>query len=125
MIYKVVWSPEAIEDIESISDYIARDSEFYARAVVTKILDVAKSVKDFPFIGRVVSEFGQKEIRERFVYSYRLIYKIEKQKILIVAAIHGKRLLENISKRFDELADNKGVNLTANSSTVFQMQYFA
>jgi len=59
------------------------------------------------------------------VYSYRLIYKIEKQKILIVAAIHGKRLLENISKKFDELADNKGVNLTANSSTVFQMQYFA
>jgi len=60
MIYKVVWSPEAIEAIELISDYIARDSEFYARAVVTKILDVAKSVKDFPFIGRVVPEFGQK-----------------------------------------------------------------
>jgi plasmid stabilization system protein ParE len=102
MTYKVVWSPEAIEDIESISDYIARDSEFYARAVVTKILDVARSVKDFPFIGRVVPELGQEEIRERFVYGYRLIYKIEEQKILIVAAIHGKRLLENISKRLDD-----------------------
>jgi plasmid stabilization system protein ParE len=102
MTYKVVWSPEAIEDIESISDYIARDSEFYARAVVTKILDVARSVKDFPFIGRVVPEFGQEEIRERFVYGYRLIYKIEEQKILIVTAIHGKRLLENISKRLDD-----------------------
>lgn len=54
MTYKVVWSPEAIEHIESISDYITRDSEFYARAVVTKILDVARSVNDFPFIGSIL-----------------------------------------------------------------------
>jgi toxin ParE1/3/4 len=31
---KVVWSPEAIEDVNSIGEYIARDSEFYARVVV-------------------------------------------------------------------------------------------
>lgn len=38
---RVVWSPEAAEDLESIAEYIARDSGFYASAVVTKILDVA------------------------------------------------------------------------------------
>ncbi len=31
---EVEWSPEAAEDLESIAEYIARDSEFYARAVV-------------------------------------------------------------------------------------------
>ncbi len=35
---KVVWSPEAIEDVESIAEYIGRDSEFYAGAVATKII---------------------------------------------------------------------------------------
>ena len=29
------WSPEAIEDIESIANYIERDSAYYARAVVS------------------------------------------------------------------------------------------
>jgi len=96
-----MWSPEAVEDIESIADYIARDSEGYASAVVTKIVEVARSVKDFPFIGRMVPEFEQKEIRERFIYSYRVIYKIKEQEILIVAVIHGNRLLENISKRVE------------------------
>lgn len=27
---EVKWSPEAKEDLESIAEYIARDSEFYA-----------------------------------------------------------------------------------------------
>ena len=33
---EVKWSPEAIEDIEAITEYIARDSEYYARSVVTE-----------------------------------------------------------------------------------------
>ena len=30
----VVWSPEALEDVNDIAAYIARDSGFYAAAVV-------------------------------------------------------------------------------------------
>ncbi|MGH9890621.1 MAG: hypothetical protein ACREA0_01280 [bacterium] len=33
---RVEWSPEALEDIEALADYISRDSEFYARSVVSK-----------------------------------------------------------------------------------------
>ncbi len=102
MDYKIVWSPEAIEDLQSIAEYIQRDSEFYARAVVTKILDVSRSIKDFPLIGRIVPELENESIRERFVYSYRLVYQIKTQRILIVAVIHGKRLFENIRERFEE-----------------------
>ncbi len=102
MDYKIVWSPEAIEDLQSIAEYIQRDSEFYARAVVIKILDVSRSIKDFPLIGRIVPELENESIRERFVYSYRLVYQIKTQRILIVAVIHGKRLFENIRERFEE-----------------------
>ena len=102
MDYKVVWSPESIEDLQSIAEYIQRDSEFYARAVVTKILDVTRSIKDFPLIGRIVPESENENIRERFIYSYRLVYQIKKQQILIVAVIHGRRLFETITERFEE-----------------------
>lgn len=96
---EVKWSPEATEDLESVAEYIARDSEFYARAVVFEILAVSRGIKEFPRIGRVVPEIGDDAIRERFIYSYRLVYRIERERILIVAVIHGKRLLENISDR--------------------------
>ncbi len=99
---EVKWSPEATEDLESIAEYVARDSEFYARAVVTEILAVSRAIREFPLIGRVVPEIGDEQIRERFVYSYRMVYRIEPRRILIIAVIHGKRLLENISERFED-----------------------
>ena len=92
---EVRWSPEANEDLETIAEYIARDSEYYARAVVSEILSASRSIGEFPLIGRTVPEISDEKIRERFIYSYRLIYRVEPSKILIVAVIHGKRLLEN------------------------------
>ncbi len=98
---EVRWSPEAIEDLDAIAEYIARDSEYYARAVVTEVFSVSRNIGEFPMIGRMVPEVGDEHIRERFVYSYRLVYRVESVRILIVAVIHGKRLLENMLERFE------------------------
>ncbi len=95
MAYTLKWSEEALEDIESIATYIEKDSPVYAKAVVTKFFEKAELLQEFPKTGRVVPEFDNETIREIFVYSYRLIYKIEKNVVLLVAIVHGKRLLEN------------------------------
>lgn len=42
-------------------------------------------------MGRRVPELDDENVRERLVYSYRVVYKIESGRILIVAVIHGKR----------------------------------
>jgi len=90
---RVSWSPEALEDVDSIAAYIAKDSPFYASAVVQKILDVAQSLSNFPNVGPIVPEIGEPEFRERFVYSYRVIYRVSAEQVLIVAVVHGRRLL--------------------------------
>ena len=94
MAYEVVWSSRAVEDVEAIAIYIAADSTAYAAAVVKKIVDTTRSLRRFPFTGRVVPEFGEENIREKLVYSYRIIYRIQNETITIAAVIHGKRLLE-------------------------------
>lgn len=94
MAYKVEWSPRAIEDVESIALYIAADSTAYAAAVVKKILDATRNLSRFPLTGRGVPEFDDENIREKFAYSYRIIYRIQGETITIAAVIHGKRLLE-------------------------------
>lgn len=38
------WSPEAIEDIETIASYIERDSPWYAKAVASKIVEAAETI---------------------------------------------------------------------------------
>ncbi|MBT4129609.1 MAG: type II toxin-antitoxin system RelE/ParE family toxin [Gammaproteobacteria bacterium] len=95
MAQPVRWSDEALEDLSSIAKFIAKDSPFYAEHVLEEILSKGEAIIHFPESGRVVPEMGNKSIRERFVYSYRLIYQIEDEIVNILAIIHGKRLLEN------------------------------
>jgi len=93
MAHLVVWSPRAVDDVDAIAAYIAEDSEAYAASVVRTILDKARGLSEFPYVGRVVPEFGDEAIREVFAYSYRIIYEIDANEITIAAVIHGKRLL--------------------------------
>lgn len=103
---QIVWSPEAVADVEAIANYIARDSAAYAQAVVERILEAARQVGEFPFLGRMVPELAQATIRERFVYSYRLIYRIRNDTITIAAVIHGRRLLRSIRERLEGSEDD-------------------
>ena len=94
MDYAVSWSPAALEDVDAIAEYISRDSPAYARAVVNKLLTAAANLSRFPARGRVVPELDDANIRECFVYSYRLIYRIQDHMVLVAAVIHGRCLLE-------------------------------
>ena len=95
MAFTLKWSEEALEDIESIATYIEKDSPTYAKSVVSKFFEKAEILQEFSELGRKVPEFNDTTIREIFVYSYRLIYKLNEQDILFVSVVHGKRLLEN------------------------------
>jgi len=95
MALKLEWSEEALEDIESIATYIEKDSPIYAKSVVSKFFEKAEILQEFSELGRKVPEFNDIRIREIFIYSYRLIYQVREKKVLFVAVVHGKRLLEN------------------------------
>lgn len=101
MARSLAWSPEAIEDIEAIAAYIERDSPWYARAVASKVFETAETIPAYPEQGRVVPEVADDSIRERFVYSYRIIYRVETERILIAAVIHGRRLLQPFVQRIE------------------------
>ena len=98
----LVWSPEAIEDIEAIAAYIERDSPWYARAVASKIVEVAESIPEYPELGRIVPEIGDPAIRERLVHRYRVIYRIDEGRLLVAAVIHGRQDFEPFVARIQE-----------------------
>ena len=56
MDYKIIWSPDALDDIEAIGEYISRDSEFYAESTVLKIYEAPQSLVNFPKQGACCSE---------------------------------------------------------------------
>jgi toxin ParE1/3/4 len=93
MAYRVIWSSKAIEDVDAIATYIARDSPSYAAAVVQKIIDTTRYLTECPLAGSVVSEFSDAAILEKCAYTYRIIYRVQDEVVTIAAVIHTKRLL--------------------------------
>lgn len=91
---RVVWSPDAVTDLENISEYISLDSMEYATVVVRGIFATAESVSLFPLSGRIVPEFEKKSIREKLYQSYRIIYRIRSsEQIDILRIFHQAREL--------------------------------
>ncbi len=69
----VEWSEPALNDLESIRDFIARDSPFYAQRFVDRILAAIDKLEPFPLIGRRVREAQRDDIRELILQGYRII----------------------------------------------------
>jgi toxin ParE1/3/4 len=89
---EIVWSPQAVSDIEAIKTYISRDSAHYAHLVATRLIAAVERAGAFPESGRVVPEIGDPAIREILWRSYRLVYRIRGPEVQIVTVFHGAML---------------------------------
>jgi toxin ParE1/3/4 len=92
---EIVWAQIAKNDLQDIYDYISLDSERYALNVIDKIVERTEILSKHPMTGKIVPEFGQKEIREVIEGNYRIIYYLETEnRIQIIRVHHGARLLK-------------------------------
>lgn len=91
---RIIWSPDAAADLEEICDYIAKDSEHFARVFAQGVINAIERLLLFPESGRVVPEYGQKDIREIIFQNYRIVYRIKSGAVEIVTITHGARLME-------------------------------
>ena len=91
---QIKWTPQSLDDIEAIANFIARDSDYYARMFAIKIFEAAERLELFPESGRIVPELNRKEIREVIFGSYRIIYRIRDKLVEILTVYHSSRLLD-------------------------------
>ena len=88
----IVWTPQAIGDVEAVRAYIARDSARYAAFVAEQIVEAVDRLSAFPLSGRVVPELGQKTIREVIYGNYRIVYRVTESAVQVLTVFHASRL---------------------------------
>jgi toxin ParE1/3/4 len=88
---RVLWSAEALEELEGIELHIAQYSVNAADRLSDAILQRAERLVNFSLRGRVVQEFEEKRLRESIVRGYRLIYQVVPDGIEVIAVVHGSR----------------------------------
>lgn len=90
---EIKWTLQSLDDIETIADYIAKDSHFYAQMFVVKTFESVASLQTFPESGRIVPEINRKNIRELIQGNYRIIYRLKINLVEILSVYHSSRLL--------------------------------
>ena len=94
----IVWSDPAVDDLEAAVTFIAKDSDAYARSLAQLAVDAAESLRKFPNRGHHLPDPTLARFRELIIGSYRLVYLVEKKRVLIVAVLHGHRALRRALK---------------------------
>jgi addiction module RelE/StbE family toxin len=93
---KIEWTRSALSDARNLRDNIARNSEAYADRFVQKIIEAVEKAAAFPLIGRRVPEANNDTIREILYRRYRIVYRVETDRILVLMVIHGARDLAQV-----------------------------
>ena len=101
MAFKIIWSEQARDDLQSIVLFIAQDNPPAAESFGCLLMSKVDVFAQFPQIGRVVPEENDEDIREIIFRSYRIVYQvIEKQQVVAIARIwHGARGEPEIPER--------------------------
>lgn len=94
------WTEPALDDLEGIQTYIAKDSAYYARQFIERLFEAAKKLEDFPEIGRHVPEAEERnDIRELIFQGYRIIYLAQANTVSVITVIHGSRDLKGMANK--------------------------
>ena len=95
---KVVWARAARRDLEAIVAYLAEDDVAQARATLERIQGRARKLTTLPERGRVVPELARLNLRtyrELVVKPYRLLYRISRTEVHVLAVFDARRSLED------------------------------
>ncbi|MCB0260283.1 MAG: type II toxin-antitoxin system RelE/ParE family toxin [Calditrichaeota bacterium] len=90
---KLLWSELAIERVTAIASHINQINPNDTEKWIEKCFDRVLQLKDFPKSGRIVPELSKTNIREIFYGNYRIIYKLEPTRIIIMTLRHSRQTL--------------------------------
>ncbi len=101
--FEVLLTAGAERDLESIYDYISEfDSVSDANRVLDRLMAIAGSLAQFPERGSCPKELervGIKEYRQTWFKPYRVIYRVEGQKVIIYLIADGRRDMQSLLAR--------------------------
>lgn len=101
--HKVVLTQDAEADLDAIYDYIAEnDCPENADYVLDELLKTANNLNHFPEKGSIPKELldlGNHDYRQTLFKSYRLIYKIIDQQVIIFLITDGRRDMQALLTR--------------------------
>ena len=84
-------SPEALNDLQLVRDFIALDNTEAAERVIDQFFETFEHLAAWPKTGHVRTDLTSKNVRFWPVGSYLVVYRDHSDGVQIVAVLHGSR----------------------------------
>src|SRR5688572_10773994 len=87
----VVWTKKAFTQLERAVKYIKEESgTTYAEIVLDRVLSSARNLMNFPQMGQIEYFLSHKKSEYRYllVWSYKIVYRVSKDKVTIARIFH-------------------------------------
>ncbi|TRX02246.1 type II toxin-antitoxin system RelE/ParE family toxin [Flavobacterium gawalongense] len=87
----VIWSNESIKSIQDIYDFIFFDSPQNAELVINTLFEIGENLNIFPEKNPIEPLFNSKMIRFFPKWNYKIVYRIEVERIYILDIFSTRR----------------------------------
>jgi len=97
------WTKPALQDLDTVAEYIALDNPTASRLVV-KMFDRVERLRTFPNSGKRPPELARTPYREVVVPPCRVFYRVERETVYILHVMRAERLLRSylLNQRYRE-----------------------
>lgn len=92
--YRITFAVSAAQDLEAIRMwYRDQQAPEVGERIIEEIFSAVERLADFPKSGRIVPEFGVAHLREIIHPPFRVVYRIDKQRVRIVRVWRSERTI--------------------------------
>ena len=85
---ELIWSRGALDDLEAIATFVARDSPLYASRLVARIVDQAERLLGQSQPGSRIPELPLDQVREQRLGGFRLLFERQGEDLHLLAVVH-------------------------------------
>jgi plasmid stabilization system protein ParE len=97
--FAYVFSPEAVQDLEDVWDFIAADNVGAADRLQDEFFEAFEELARHPGLGHTRRDLTDKDVRFWPVGSYFVVYRKISSQVQIVAVLHGSRDIPEIIRK--------------------------
>jgi len=92
--HRITFALSAVVDLEEVRRWcVEQDAPEVGERLLGEIVAAIEGLTDFPESGRVVPEFGVEGLREIVHPPFRIVYRLEAERVRIVRVWRSERLL--------------------------------
>jgi addiction module RelE/StbE family toxin len=92
---QVIWAESALNDLDTIADYIALDNSEAARRLVQNIFEHVSPLEEHPRLGSKPQELKGWRFRQIVEPPCRIFYREDSGRVLILHVMRSERLLRS------------------------------